>query len=91
MEDERGYFLLWNGHIDCKKDNEEILQNTVMTNMREDFTKILNSRMVGVTIDSQFEVMLLSKHSTNIKIVSKNCKSCISYETTDKKQIREQI
>ena len=80
MEDERGYFLLQNGHIDCKKDNEVILRNAVMTNMREDFTKILNSRMVGVTVDSQFEVMLLSKHSKNLKVVSKNNKSHISYD-----------
>ena len=25
MDDEQGYFLLQNGHVDCKKDNEEIL------------------------------------------------------------------
>ena len=62
-----------------------------MTNMREDFTKILNSRMGGVTIDSHFEIMLLSKHSTNIRVVSKNSMSYISYEIIDKKQIREQI
>ena len=86
MDDERGYFLLRNGHIDCKKDNEEILCNTVMTNMREDFTKILNSRMVGVTIDSQFKVILLPKHSKHIRVVSKNSKSCVSYEITDKEQ-----
>ena len=56
MDDERGYFLLRNGHIDCKKDNEEILRNTVMSKMRDDFTKILNSRMVALEINSQFEV-----------------------------------
>ena len=43
MDDEQGYFLLRNGHVDCRKDNEEILRNTVMRKMREDFTKLLNS------------------------------------------------
>ena len=86
MEDERGYFLLRNGHIDCKKDNEEILRNTVMPNMREDFTKIMNSRMVGLAVDSQFEVMLVPKHSKNIRVVSKESKSYVSYEIVDKEQ-----
>ena len=83
MDDERGYFLLRNGHIDCKKDNEEILRNTVMCKMREDFTKILSSRMLGLEINSQFEVFLISKYSQNIKVVSKNHKSCVSYEIAD--------
>ena len=57
-----------------------------MTNMREDFTKILKSRMVSVIVDYQFEVMLLPKHSKNIRVVSKNCKLCVSYKITDKEQ-----
>ena len=63
MEHERGYFLLRNGHVDCRKDNEEILRNTVMRKMQEDFIKLLNSRMIAVKSKSQFEVLLISKYS----------------------------
>ena len=57
-----------------------------MTNLREDFTKILISRMVCVSFDSKFEVMLLSKHGKNIWVVSKNNKSYVSYQIIDKEQ-----
>ena len=83
MDDEHGYFLLRNGHVDCRKDNEEILRNTVMRKMHEDFTKLLNSRMIAVKCNSQFEVFLISKYSQNINVVSKNSKSCVTYEIAD--------
>ena len=54
-----------------------------MRKMREDFTQLLNSRMIAVKCNSQFEVFLLSKYSQNIKIVSKNSKSCVTYEIAD--------
>ena len=84
MEDERGYFLLRNEHVDCRKDNKEILPNTVMRKMQDDFTKLLNSRMIAVKSKSQFEVLLISKYSRNVKIVSENSKSCVTYEIVDK-------
>ena len=85
MEHERGYFLLRNGHVDCRKDNEEILRNTVMRKMQEDFIKLLNSRMIAVKSKSQFEVLLISKYSRNVKIMSENSKSCVTYKIVDGK------
>ena len=75
MEDEQGYFLLRHGHIDCRKDNEEILRNTVMSKLREDFTKLLSSRMVALEYNYTFELFLISKHSEKIGVVSKHNKS----------------
>ena len=57
-----------------------------MSKVREDFSKILNSRMVAITLNSQFEVFLLSKYSEKLRVVSKNRKSYLSYEITDDKQ-----
>lgn len=57
-----------------------------MPDMREDFTKILNSRIVGVTVNSQFKVMLVSKYSKNIRVVSKKSKSYVLYKIVEKEQ-----
>ena len=54
--------------------------------MRENFSKILNSRMVAITLNSQFEVFLLSKYSKKLRVLSKNRKPYLSYESTDDKQ-----
>ena len=57
-----------------------------MSKIREDFTKILNSRMVALEINSQFEVFLISQYSQNIELLSKRSKSYISYEISEIKQ-----
>ena len=36
MDDERGYFVLWHVHMNFRKDNEEILRNTVQSKLREE-------------------------------------------------------
>lgn len=86
MEDERGYFLLRHAHIDCKKDNAEILRNTVLPKLREDFSKLLSSSMVALQYKSKFDLFLISKHSEKISVVSKQNKSYLSYKIVDDNQ-----
>ena len=86
MEDERGYFLLRHGHIDCRKDDEKIIWNTIMSKLREDFTKLLSSRMVALEYNYTFELFLISKHSEKIGVVSKHNKSYLLYTISDNNQ-----
>ena len=86
MEDERGYFLLRHRNIDCRKDNDEILRNTVLPKLREDFSKLLSSSMAALQYNSKFDLFLISKHSKKISVVSKHNKSYLSYTIVDENQ-----
>ena len=74
MENNVGYCTFQNAHVDCKKDNSEVLQNTTSPKIKDDINKILNSRLLGILItdydenETNYKALLISKHSANIKI-----------------------
>ena len=75
MESNIGYFTFQNAHVDCKKDNSEVLRNTTTPTINDNINQMLNSRLLTISISTdecknnkQYKAILVSKHSIDVQI-----------------------
>ena len=70
-----GYTTFQNAHVDCKKDNSDVLCNTTTPKISNDINKLLSSRFIAILISGNqqqqsYVTLFISKHSRDIQVHS---------------------
>jgi hypothetical protein len=81
------YLITQVAHITCKKDNHEILANTVSEELSAGYEKLQSSLLVFVRVrtddkadgEQRVKSMFVSRYATDIKIEADNDRSVLTY------------